>query len=137
MENLYNYIEETAKKHGYKNITEYCKATGIPRATMSELKAGRTKKLSAKTAQVIFSTLQIPLNTLLGIETADGASELNTTPEYLTGETDDPEIKKSPTLSSEGELDAELNYIWNNIDDTDREFLLASARLLMERRNKK
>lgn len=25
------------------------------------------------------------------------AAELNTTPEYLTGETDDPEIKKSPT----------------------------------------
>lgn len=95
MENLYNYIEETAKDHGYKNITEYCKATGIPRATMSELKAGRTKKLSAKTAQVIFNTLQIPLNALLGIDTV--ASELNTTPEYLTGETDDPEIKKSPT----------------------------------------
>lgn len=95
MENLYNYIEETAKKHGYKNITEYCKATGIPRATMSELKAGRTKKLSAKTAQVIFSTLQIPLNTLLGIDTVV-AAELNTTPEYLTGETDNPNIEKSP-----------------------------------------
>lgn len=133
MENLYNYIEETAKKHGYKNITEYCKATGIPRATMSELKAGRTKKLSAKTAQVIFSTLQIPLNTLLGIDAA--SSELNTTPEYLTGETDSPEIKKDTTLS--GDVDAELKYIWNNIDDADREFLLANARLLMERRNKK
>lgn len=100
MENLYNYIEEIAKKHGYKNITEYCKATGIPRATMSELKAGRTKKLSAKTAQVIFNTLQIPLNTLLGIDVV--ASELNTTPEYLTGETDNPEIKKEQPTVSDG-----------------------------------
>lgn len=55
----------------------------------------------------------------------------------ISDEPSTPEIKKSPTLSSEGEMDAELNYIWNNIDDTDREFLLASARLLMERRNKK
>lgn len=133
MENLYNYIEETAKKHGYRNITEYCKATGIPRATMSELKAGRTKKLSAKTAQVIFNTLQIPLNTLLGIDVV--TSELNTTPEYLTGETDEPGVKKDTTLS--GDVDAELKYIWNNIDDADREFLLASARLLMERRDNK
>lgn len=100
MENLYNYIEEIAKKHGYKNITEYCKATGIPRATMSELKAGRTKKLSAKTAQVIFNTLQIPLNTLLGIDVV--ASELNTTPEYLTGETDEPGVKKEQPTVSDG-----------------------------------
>lgn len=34
------------------------------------------------------------------------ASELNTTPEYLTGETDAPEIKKDTTLS--GDVDAEL-----------------------------
>lgn len=108
MENLYNFIEETAKKHGYKNITEYCKATGIPRATMSELKAGRTKKLSAKTAQVIFNTLQIPLNTLLGIDTA--ASELNTTPEYLTGETDEPGVKKEQPTVSDGLTD-EQRYI--------------------------
>lgn len=100
MENLYNYIEETAKKHGYRNITEYCKATGIPRATMSELKAGRTKKLSAKTAQVIFNTLQIPLNTLLGIDVV--TSELNTTPEYLTGETDEPGVKKEQPTVSDG-----------------------------------
>lgn len=63
------------------------------------------------------------------------ASELNTTPEYLTGETDEPEAKKDTTLS--GDVDAELKYIWNNIDDADREFLLASARLLMERRDNK
>lgn len=68
MDNLYNLIEDTAKKSGYKNITEFCKQTGIPRATMSELKSGRTKKFSAKTAQIIYSTLQIPLDTLLGLD---------------------------------------------------------------------
>lgn len=63
------------------------------------------------------------------------AAKYHVSVEYLTGETDSPEIKKDTTLS--GDVDAELKYIWNNIDDADREFLLANARLLMERRNKK
>lgn len=53
----------------------------------------------------------------------------------ISDEPSTPEIKKDTTLS--GDVDAELKYIWNNIDDADREFLLANARLLMERRNKK
>lgn len=66
MENLYNLIEKTAQEKGYKTITEYCRAVKIPRATMSELKSGRTKTLSAKTAQIIANTLFIPLEVLLG-----------------------------------------------------------------------
>lgn len=66
MDNLYIYIEQMAEGHGYKNITEFCKAVKIPRATMSELKSGRTKQLSAKTANVISDALDIPLDVLLG-----------------------------------------------------------------------
>lgn len=68
MENLYDYIEQKAKEAGYKNITEFCKSAEIPRATMSELKAGRTKQLSAKTATAVSNKLRIPLNALLNAE---------------------------------------------------------------------
>lgn len=68
MDNLYNLIEDAARKSGFKNITEFCKDAGIPRATMSELKAGRTKRLSAKTASSVSNKLQIPLSVLPEIE---------------------------------------------------------------------
>lgn len=48
------------------------------------------------------------------------ASELNTTPEYLTGETDDPSIKKfQPTGSGELELVASevLDFLYTANDD--------------------
>lgn len=68
MDNLYDYIEQKAKEAGYKNITEFCKSAEIPRATMSELKAGRTKQLSAKTATAVSNKLRIPLSALLNAE---------------------------------------------------------------------
>lgn len=71
MDNLYNYIENRVKEHGYKNITDFCKATKISRATMSELKAGRTKQLSPKTASIISSVLGIPMNILLDLDEHD------------------------------------------------------------------
>lgn len=71
MGNLYEYIENRAKEHGYKNITDFCKATKISRATMSELKAGRTKQLSPKTASIISSVLGIPMSILLGLDEHD------------------------------------------------------------------
>lgn len=67
MDNLYNYIESKAKEAGYKNMTEFCKSASIPRATMSELKAGRTKSLSGKTAASISNSLDIPINILCGV----------------------------------------------------------------------
>ncbi len=66
MDNLYTYIESRAKAAGYKNMTEFCKAAKIPRATMSELKAGRTKSLSGKTAASVSNSLDIPINVLWG-----------------------------------------------------------------------
>lgn len=68
MDNLYMYIEKLAKEHGYKNITEFCREAEIPRATMSELKAGRTKQLSAKTSVTVANKLNIPISLLLDSE---------------------------------------------------------------------
>lgn len=66
LDNLYNYIESKAKEAGYKNMTEFCKSANIPRATMSELKAGRTKSLSGKTAASVSNSLNIPIDVLWG-----------------------------------------------------------------------
>lgn len=110
----------------YDRIWELCKETGKKRSYLSKAMGHSERYLLDARKQ----------NTnIKPDELAILASELNTTPEYLTGETDNPEIKKDTTLS--GDVDAELKYIWNNIDDADREFLLASARLLMERRDNK
>ena len=66
MGNLYEYIERLAKSKGFKNITEFCRVADIPRATMSELKAGRTKRLSAETLSKIAAHLNVPVDYLLG-----------------------------------------------------------------------
>lgn len=61
------------------------------------------------------------------------AKELKTTPEYLRGETDDPDIKKAPATEGEGYTvakDALLNFIRNT---NDRAALLA----VMDEVNKK
>lgn len=118
MDDLYSLIENTAKKSGYRNITEFCKQTGIPRATMSELKSGRTKKLSAKTAQIIYSTLQIPLDTLLGLDSVN-----------IT--------EKDPSQMAGVEVDNELVKIWNTADADERKAIMDAARLIMGLRGKK
>lgn len=117
---------ETSLVVNYDRIWELCKVAGKKRSYLSKAMGHSDRYLLDARKQ----------NTnIKPDELAILASELNTTPEYLTGETDSPEIKKDTTLS--GDVDAELKYIWDNIDDADREFLLANARMLMERRNKK
>lgn len=71
MDNLYEHIERLAKSKGFKNITEFCRVADIPRATMSELKVGRTKRLSAETLSKIAAHLNVPVDYLLGKEESD------------------------------------------------------------------
>lgn len=66
MDNLYEYIEKLTKDKGYRNITEFCRVAEIPRATMSELKSGRTKRLSAETLAKIAACLNVSVDFLLG-----------------------------------------------------------------------
>lgn len=60
-------IENLAKDKGFKNITDFCKVSGIPRATMSDLKYGRTNELSSKNLSKLSAALQLPLNYILGV----------------------------------------------------------------------
>lgn len=76
---MYKRIEALCKSSG-TNITAMCKNLGITRASLSELKSGRTKSLSAEKLIKI-------------------ANHFNVSPSYLTGETD---IKERPSTKVEG-----------------------------------
>lgn len=66
------------------------------------------------------------------------ANELETTVAYLSGETDDPEIKKSPDSKTEGEdaLDIELRKIWDSSDLDDRKAIIEYAHFIKGRKKK-
>lgn len=65
MSELYDRINQICKARG-TNVTALCKDAGVSRATLSELKAGRTKALSIETVQKLADNLQVSLNFLLG-----------------------------------------------------------------------
>jgi len=67
MGNLYNTIEELCKKSGI-NVTEMCRATGVSRGNLTDLKMGRQTGLSAKNADKIASYFGVSVGYLLGTE---------------------------------------------------------------------
>lgn len=112
----------------YDRIWELCKETGKKRSYLSKV-MGHSERylLDARKQNTNIKPEELSLL----------AAELNTTPEYLTGETDDPSIKKSPTVSGEGEMDAELFEIWSTANEEERRDLLGVARMLKARRGNK
>ena len=79
MVNLYKHIEALGKENGYKNMTVLCKAAGVPRTTMSELNAGRSKDLSKPNAQKFADLLGLPLDSIYGTETEKTPAEADVT----------------------------------------------------------
>ena len=65
MLNLYSNVLEICKKQGL-TITELCKRSGVSRATLSELKMGRSKSLSTETLSKLAATLTVSTDFLLG-----------------------------------------------------------------------
>ena len=102
MFDLYSYIESLGKDAGYKNMTALCKAAGVPRATMSELKAGRSKDISKPTAQKFADLLGVTLEAVYG-----------------------PEKKKTPTVSGEREVSRVMEFLQDLPADRLRGILLA------------
>lgn len=74
MVELYERIEKLCKDRGI-NVTTLCTACGIPRASLSDFKAGRKKTLSAKTLSVIADYFNISVDYLYG-KTVDEESAL-------------------------------------------------------------
>lgn len=108
--------------------TELGEIVGVKKNAVSKWECGRVEDIPTSTIKALATIFEVKPSYLID-------DKENQPTEHLTGETDNPNIKKDTTLS--GDVDAELKCIWNNIDDADREFLLANARMLMERRNKK
>lgn len=66
MSELYNTIEAEAKRKGIKNITQLCIRAGIGRATLTELKQGRTQSLTTDTIAKIAESLDVSIDYLVG-----------------------------------------------------------------------
>ena len=69
MDNLYERIETLGKEHGCDNITVLCRAAGVPRAVMSELKSGRTNELSIRNVTKFAEFFGISVSELIGEKT--------------------------------------------------------------------
>ena len=65
MSDLYDRIESLCKKNG-ETITVMCRESGASRASLSDLKAGRKRSLSADTIKKISSHFRISTDYLLG-----------------------------------------------------------------------
>lgn len=67
MSELYNLIENLCKEKG-TNVTAMCKAVGMSRSPLTELKMGRSKSLSAATLSKIAAFFGVSVDYLLGNE---------------------------------------------------------------------
>lgn len=81
--NLFNYnrMESMIAQSG-KTKLHLCRAMGVSKTYLRDAKKQGTD-ISGEKLHIL-------------------AAELNTTPEYLRGETDDPAIKKAPGINAEG-----------------------------------
>lgn len=66
MFDLYSHIETMAKEHGFKNVTELCKAAGVPRSNMTELKKGRSKSITIENAAKFARVFGVSIDDVLG-----------------------------------------------------------------------
>ena len=93
MSELYNRIELLCKEKGV-TITSMCKAAEVSRGSLTDLKAGRSKKLSAESLAKIAEFLGVSVDYLLGNDTK--SSEV----EYLDDETKEllDTLRKRPEM---------------------------------------
>lgn len=67
MQTIYARIEECCRKKGV-NVTEMCRACGIPRASLSDFKNGRKKTLSMETLSKMADYFAVSVDYLYGGE---------------------------------------------------------------------
>lgn len=111
MGNMHARIVELCKEKGV-NITQMCREAGIPRATLSELKMGRTLALSAKNMNKLASYFGVTMDQLVN----DQETEIK---------------KETPTPNNGSERsyeDVELTEAFMRADEATRE----AIRLLLK-----
>lgn len=67
MSNMYSIIEELCVQKGV-NITQMCREASVPRATLTELKKGRTVKLSTMNLAKLSTYFDVPIDFFLDEE---------------------------------------------------------------------
>ena len=77
MGNMHARIVALCKEKGV-NITQMCREAGIPRATLSELKMGRTLTLSTKNLNKLASYFGISIDQLMSDREAEAKKETPT-----------------------------------------------------------
>lgn len=93
MDDLYNRVLDLGKARGYSNMTAICKAAGVPRTVMSELKMGRSAGLSLATARKFAALLQVSTDYLLGSGQGGDPDEGDELDEYLQAVADNPKLR--------------------------------------------
>lgn len=114
---MYTIIEQLCQEHAIRP-GKLCTELGISRGTLSDLKAGRTKKLSAENMQKI-------------------AAYFGVTADYLLG---NAEQKKAPAEGERSISDEELKFaLWGDpsMGDEDLEDVLRYAAFVRERKRSK
>lgn len=109
--NLFNYnrMESMIAQSG-KTKLHLCRAMGVSKTYLRDAKKQGTD-ISGEKLQIL-------------------AAELNTTPEYLRGETDDPAIKKAPGINAEGFVPTMKDWEEQAENWTDDQILQAMQKLV-------
>lgn len=110
MGSLYERIEQLGKAGGYKNMTVLCKAAGVPRTTMSELHAGRSRDLSKPNAQKFADLLELSLDDIYGAAPQKEKPTPRGEPDCL------PELNARDRRDIAKRLESTLDLMDNNAD---------------------
>lgn len=118
MGSLYEHIVQLGQEKGFKTITALCREAGVPRATMTELKMGRSKDLSKPNAQKFAETLGVSLDVIYGEQekpVGESAHELSNETIDITNKIEKatPELKKllSAALDGDGSIKTDIKKI--------------------------
>lgn len=111
--------KKLAKSRGVK-LVYLCSQVGETQCYLNDVKLGKRRMTPDKLAKI--------------------AEILGTTPEYLLGETDDPEIKKAPSTepgSIRPDQLAEINRLWELLPDEKKPEVENYIRYLIETASKR
>lgn len=108
---LYTRIEKIAAERGYKNITELCKASGVPRATLTDLKYNRTNDLSSKNLTKLSAAFNLPTDYILGISVEAQIDEAN----FRLAELE--KAQKTATAEEADEIAVEIDGLRESLHD--------------------
>ena len=82
MSEMYNRIEKLCKENN-TNITEMCRKLGIPRSSMSEIKAGRVKSMPIERIEIIANYFGVTADFIRGKNENDNVQAFDETGEPL------------------------------------------------------